>query len=124
MGKRLEIAIAGAGIGGLALATLLAREGHQVRIFDQFDRPQPIGSGLMLQQTGLAVLECLGLRQEIDALGARIERLWGLTTPSMRPVLDVRYAKWRRDVYGLGVQRGLVFEALYKRIAKNTFIIT
>jgi 2-polyprenyl-6-methoxyphenol hydroxylase-like FAD-dependent oxidoreductase len=29
-------------------------------------------------------------------------------------VLDVRYAKWRRDVYGVGVQRGLVFEALYQ----------
>ncbi len=113
MGKRLEIAIAGAGIGGLALATFLARDGHRVRIYDQFETPEPIGSGLMLQQTGLAVLEHLGLRSEIDELGSRIERLWGLTTPSMRPVLDVRYAKWRDDVYGLGVQRGLVFEALY-----------
>ena len=114
MVKRLDIAIAGAGIGGLALGALLGRDGHRVRIFDQFETPQPIGSGLMLQQTGLAVLEQLGLRAEIDALGTRIERLWGLTTPSLRPVLDVRYANWREDVYGLGVQRGLVFEALYK----------
>ena len=73
-----------------------------MRIFDQFESPKPIGSGLMLQQTGLAVLEQLGLRAEIDALGTRIERLWGLTTPSLRPVLDVRYNKWRSDVYGLG----------------------
>nr|WP_070960952.1 NAD(P)/FAD-dependent oxidoreductase [Hyphomonas sp. Mor2] len=114
MGRRLEIAITGAGIGGLALSTLLARDGHRVRIFDQFESPKPIGSGLMLQQTGLAVLEKLGLRAEIDALGTPIERLWGLTTPSLRPVLDVRYRKWRKDVYGLGVQRGLVFEALYQ----------
>lgn len=114
MAKQHNIAIAGAGIGGLALAVFLAREGHSVRIFDQFSAPKPVGSGLMLQQTGLAVLSALGLRDEIDALGTRIERLWGLTTPSMRPVLDVRYAKWRGDVYGLGVQRGLVFEALLK----------
>lgn len=114
MGKSLNIAIAGAGIGGLALATLLARSGHQIKIFDQFETPKPIGSGLMLQQTGLAVLQELGLRREIDALGTRIERLWGLTTPSMRPVLDVRYAKWQNEVYGLGVQRGLIFEALYR----------
>ena len=114
MRKRLDIAIAGAGIGGLALGTLLARAGHRMRIFDQFETPKPIGSGLMLQQTGLAVLEQLGLRAEIDALGTRIERLWGLTTPSLRPVLDVRYNKWRSDVYGLGVQRGLAFDALYK----------
>jgi len=112
MVKPLEIAIAGAGIGGLALAVLLARDGHRVRVYDQFSAPKPVGSGLMLQPTGLAVLGKLGLREDIDQLGTRIERLWGLTTPSMRPVLDVRYAKWRSDVYGLGVQRGLVFEAL------------
>lgn len=112
MARQLEIAIVGAGIGGLALATLLARAGHKIRVYDQFESPKPIGSGLMLQQTGLAALSELGLRDEIDALGTRIERLWGLTTPSMRPVLDVRYTKWKRELYGLGVQRGLVFEAL------------
>lgn len=112
MGKRLDIAIVGAGIGGLALATLLAREGHRIRVYDQFEAPRPVGSGLMLQQTGLAVLQKLGLREAIEGLGTRIDRLWGLTTPSLRPVLDVRYEKWREDVYGLGVQRGLVFQAL------------
>ena len=114
MVKPLNIAIAGAGIGGLALGLFLARDGHRVQIYDQFSAPKPVGSGLMLQQTGLAVLEKLGLRAEMDRLGTRIERLWGLTTPSMRPVLDVRYAKWRGDVYGLGVQRGLVFQALLR----------
>lgn len=107
-----EIAIIGAGIGGLALAAFLARDGHRVRVFDQFPEPKPIGSGLMLQQTGLAVLEQLGLRADIDALGTRIARLWGLTVPSLRPVLDVRYTKWQQNLYGLGVQRGLVFEQL------------
>lgn len=112
MAQPLEIVIVGAGIGGLALATLLARDGHQVRVMDQFARPQGIGSGLMLQQTGLAVLDQLGLRAEMETLGTRIERLWGLTTPSMQPVLDVRYEKWRGAAYGLGVQRGLVFQSL------------
>ena len=112
MGKALDIAICGAGIGGLALATLLARTGHKVRMFDQFETPQPIGSGLMLQQTGLAVLGKLGLRQDIEALGSKIDRLWGLTTPSGRPVLDVRYTKWKPELYGIGVQRGMVFEQL------------
>lgn len=118
MGASRNIAIVGAGIGGLALATFLARDGHRVKVFDQFPEPKPIGSGLMLQQTGLAVLNQLGLRQEIDVLGTRIARLWGLTTPSLRPVLDVRYTKWKSELYGLGVQRGLVFEALL-RVARE-----
>jgi 2-polyprenyl-6-methoxyphenol hydroxylase-like FAD-dependent oxidoreductase len=66
----------------------------------------------MLQQTGLSVLGKLGLRDDIEALGSKIDRLWGLTTPSARPVLDVRYTKWKPDLYGLGVQRGMVFDQL------------
>ena len=112
MGQRLDIAIAGAGIGGLATAVFLARQGHSVRVFDQFEAPRPIGSGLMLQPTGLAVLGKLGLRQEIDRLGSRIDRLWGLTAPSGRAVLDVRYAKWKPDLYGLGVQRTMLFDQI------------
>lgn len=112
MDKRLNIGVAGAGIGGLAIATLLARQGHQISVFDQFDAPQPVGSGLMLQKTGLAVLQRLGLREDVNALGSRIDRLWGLTTPSLRPVLDVRFQAWQAETYALGVQRGLLFGLL------------
>ncbi len=112
MSKTLDIAIAGAGIGGLASAALLARRGHRVHVFDQFDAPRPIGSGLMLQPTGLAVLGKLGLHSEIDRLGSRIERLWGLSTPSGRAVLDVRYKAWKPGLYGLGVQRSMLFNQL------------
>ncbi|MBR9836060.1 MAG: NAD(P)-binding protein, partial [Alphaproteobacteria bacterium] len=112
MGMKLDIAIAGAGTGGLAMATLLSRSGHSVRVFDQFETPRPIGSGLMLQATGLAVLDKLGARTKVDALGSRIDRLWGLSVPSLRPVLDVRFERWKPDLYGLGIQRGLLFETL------------
>ncbi|WP_290483377.1 FAD-dependent oxidoreductase, partial [Hyphomonas sp. UBA3601] len=57
-----KIAIAGAGIGGLAAAALLARAGHDVTVYDQFDAPGPVGSGLILQETGLTILGELGLR--------------------------------------------------------------
>lgn len=112
MGGELSIAIAGAGIGGLAAATLLRGQGHSVRIFDQFEVPEPVGSGLMLQQTGLAVLSELGLRPALDELGTRIDRLWGVSAKSQRAVLDVRYGKWKDDLYGLGVQRSLLFDQL------------
>ncbi|MBU1286773.1 MAG: NAD(P)-binding protein, partial [Alphaproteobacteria bacterium] len=36
MATSLNIGIAGAGIGGLAAAALLAGEGHRVTVFDQF----------------------------------------------------------------------------------------
>lgn len=109
-----RIAVCGAGIGGLAVATLLARAGHDVTIIDQFDAPQPVGSGLMLQATGLAVLGKMGLEAEVLELGSRLDRLWGISEPSGRPVLDVRFEKLRDGIFGLGVQRPMLFNALYR----------
>ena len=108
----MDIAIAGAGIGGLASATFLARVGHRVTVFDQFDSPEPIGAGLMLQETGLAVLAELGLRTRMEALGAPIDRLYGLTQPSGRTVLDVRYKALNSELKGLGVLRSAIFDLL------------
>ena len=61
----LDIAIAGCGIAGLASAAMLARDGHRVTIFERFAAPAPVGSGLLLQPTGLAVLRAMGLDRKI-----------------------------------------------------------
>lgn len=110
--SQLTIAIAGAGIGGLAAAAFLARDGHRVVVFDQFDTPQPVGSGLMLQETGLAVLDQLNLRRDMETLGAPIARLYGRSQPGGRTVLDVRYSALRQSLSGLGVQRRALFDLL------------
>lgn len=73
-----DVAVIGAGVGGLAVGTLLARAGHRVTVLERFAESKLVGSGLMLQPTGLAALERLGVRDEIAALGARITRLHGV----------------------------------------------
>lgn len=112
MAQQFSIGIAGAGIGGLAAAALLAREGHRVTLFDQFEVAGPIGSGLMLQETGLAVLGAVGLREKAEALGSPIARLHGISVDTRRAVLDVRYAALRAGLSGLGIQRSVLFGVL------------
>ncbi len=112
MARELSIGIAGAGIGGLAAAMLLAREGHRVTLFDQFAAAGPVGSGLMLQETGLAVLGAMGLRAQTEALAAPIARLHGISIDTGRAVLDVRYAALRPGLAGLGIQRAVLFDIL------------
>ena len=46
----MQISIAAAGIGGLAAAALLAQAGHGVTVYDQFDAPRPVGSGLVIHR--------------------------------------------------------------------------
>ncbi len=75
--KTPHFAIIGAGTAGLATAILLAREGHQVTIFEQVDRLSPVGAGLLLQPAGLAVFERLGVLDEALRLGAKVTGLEG-----------------------------------------------
>jgi len=112
MARELSIGIAGAGIGGLAAAAMLAREGHRVTLFDQFAAAGPVGSGLMLQETGLAVLGAMGLRMQSEALGTLIARLHGISVDTGRAVLDVRYGALRPGLAGLGIQRAVLFGVL------------
>ena len=107
------IAIAGGGIAGLACAALLARSGDRVVVCDRMSTPEPVGSGLILQPVGLAVLDAIGVAERMRALGAPIKRLFGRTMPSNRVVLDVRYRALGGGAgEGLAVHRGALFEAL------------
>ena len=111
--KAMKIGIAGAGIGGLAAAALLAQAGHAVRVFDRFDAPKPVGSGLVIQPVGLAVLDAFGAGDAARAMGAPLLALYGDEVAG-RVVLDVAYGHEpaRR---GLGIHRAALFAAINAR---------
>jgi salicylate hydroxylase len=111
----LAIAVAGAGPAGLAATLMLGRAGHRVTLVDRFEAPAPVGSGLMLQATGLAVLDALGLGARIRGLGRRIDRLFGRTVGG-RTVLDVRYAASSAALHGLAVHRAALFDTLHDAV--------
>ncbi|OYT90263.1 MAG: FAD-binding monooxygenase [Burkholderiales bacterium PBB3] len=112
MNSALNIAIVGAGFAGLASATLLARAGHRVTVFEKFRQPQAVGAGILIQPTGLAAMRTLGIAEEVLAHGAKIDHLWGVNPQGQR-VIDIDYARWQPGSYGLGLHRGVLFTALW-----------
>lgn len=106
----------GCGVGGMGAALALARRGHAVTLLEAFDAPRPVGSGLLLQPTGLKALGALGLEDAIRDRGARVERLDGRDLGG-RKVLEVDYGDWRRGGHGIGIHRGVLFDTLHRALA-------
>ncbi len=110
----LQIAIAGAGIGGLSLGAMLARRGAKVVVYDQMSAPRPAGSGFVLQPTGSAVLAAMGLLDQVKARGAAITRMHGSLagaglSKTGKTVLDIGY---RPGAHGIAIQRVALFDLL------------
>lgn len=109
----LHVGIIGAGIGGLTAAALLARQGHRVTLYDQFDKPRPVGSGLVIQPVGLAVLDAIGAGQAARAKGNPIVRMLGHESETKARVLDVWYDRsGEGHTFGLGIHRAALFDAV------------
>lgn len=108
----MDIAIAGMGMGGLCLANFLARDGHNVTLYDQMKQPAPVGSGFVVQPTGLMVLEQLGLRDVVENSGQRIDRMLGKLCHTQKTVLDVGYQK---GAYGIAIIRWVLFDILLQQ---------
>ena len=116
MSEALHIGIAGCGVAGLTSALLLARAGHRVTLFDKMSTPAPVGSGLMIQPTGLSVLADLGLAEALCGYGQVIQRFRGLQAETGRLVLEVDYAAGGSLRRGLAVHRAALFEVLFKAV--------
>ena len=106
----------GCGPAGLATALLLHEQGHRVTLYERFDRPRPLGSGLMLQPTGMAVLARMGLAERVAAHGARIDALLGLEEHG-RTALDAPYARLGvPGAFGIGIHRASLFQVLFDAV--------
>ena len=109
------IGVVGLGTAGTAAALLLARRGARVRIFEKTPKEkieQPAGAGIGIQPIGLTVLKRLGLLEPVLVHGHRIDRLHSVTETGTT-VLDLAYADFRPELFGVGLHREVLFHALH-----------
>ena len=118
MPERYDIGIIGCGTAGSAAALFLSRQGHSVTVYERVHDPLPVGAGIMLQPTGLAVLSRLGLHDEIVARGSRMSGLEVKTRSHTITKLD--YAEIEPNLHGLGIHRGALFEHLFAAVKASS----
>jgi len=116
--KRLDVGVVGCGTAGAAASLFLARAGHRVTVYEAVPEPTAVGAGIMLQPTGMRVLERLGLLEPVLARGARVDRLHCVTR-ERRDVIDLRYGDEHPGAYGLGLHRGVLFHVLFDAVTRE-----
>ena len=107
----MRIAIAGFGIGGGALSVALARDGHDVTVFEQASSPGPVGAGFLLQPSGQAALASLDLLDRVAAQAWQI-RAFHAESSAGRTLTLLRYDRRDPGSFALGVARGRLFTTL------------
>src|SRR5881227_3044346 len=64
-GKKLSIAVVGAGMGGLAVAATLRRVGIDVQVYEQAERFARIGAGIQMMPNSMKVLRGIGIEEQL-----------------------------------------------------------
>lgn len=71
----MDIAIIGAGMGGLTTGIALKKFGHQVTIYEQAEKILPVGAAISLWSNGVKCLNYLGLTEQVAKLGGQMDHL-------------------------------------------------
>ena len=109
MGAARSMVIVGAGIGGLAAAVVLAKQGWDVDVYDQAHKIDPVGAGIQLGPNAVRVLESIGLRDRISASAVETTGLTVRAGTNGRVLCDMPHGKAAIDRWGapfLVIHRG------------------
>jgi salicylate hydroxylase len=118
-----EVAIIGAGIGGLTAALALHKHGIGVTVFEQAHQLEEAGAGIQLACNPNHVLRELGLLDATAAVAFEPDTLDLVDGHSGRTLLSASLNGWARDRYGapyLNIHRGdlqrVLLDALQERV--------
>ena len=60
----LKVAVIGAGVSGLSVASLLGAAGHKVHVFEKSQKISELGAGIQISPNGFCVLKKLGIAED------------------------------------------------------------
>lgn len=72
----MEVIIVGGGIGGLATAAFLQRQGVQAHVFEQAATLRPVGAGIVLAPNAVRLLRRLGLMDAVERQALKVRTGW------------------------------------------------
>jgi len=115
MERPYRIGVVGFGVAGATVSFLLARAGHQVSLFERAPHVGPVGAGVLLQPSGQAILQRLGLFDRVAAQAEPIDELHAVTHRG-KTLIRLPYDEIEPGCRAYGVHRGDLFSVLYAQV--------
>jgi 2-polyprenyl-6-methoxyphenol hydroxylase-like FAD-dependent oxidoreductase len=94
------ILVAGGGIGGLACALVLSRQGYRVKVLEQASEVGEIGAGIQLGPNAFAAFDALGVGERARARAVYTDRMLMMDAVDARVVADVPLGEEFRRRFG------------------------
>ena len=94
------VLIAGGGIGGLAAALALAREGFHVKVLEQAVRIGEIGAGVQLGPNAFAAFDAFGIGERAHARAVYTERMEMIDAIDGSVIFSVPFGAAFRERFG------------------------
>jgi 2-polyprenyl-6-methoxyphenol hydroxylase-like FAD-dependent oxidoreductase len=96
----LPILIAGGGIGGLACALVLSRQGYQVKVLEQASAVGEIGAGIQLGPNAFAAFDALGVGERARARAVYTDKMLMMDAVDASVVAEVALGDAFRRRFG------------------------
>jgi 2-polyprenyl-6-methoxyphenol hydroxylase-like FAD-dependent oxidoreductase len=121
----LPILVAGGGIGGLAAALALARQGFPVKVLEQAAQIGEIGAGIQLGPNAFSAFDALGIGERARARAVYTDRLVMMDAVDESEVASVPVGEAFRKRFGNPYavsHRADVHQSLYEGVRENDHI--
>ncbi|REL33722.1 FAD-dependent oxidoreductase [Rhodohalobacter sp. SW132] len=116
----MNISIIGAGIGGLTTALALQNAGIKAQVYERAPEFRDVGAGIWMQPNAMAVLDRLGVGDEIRKAGILLDGV-ALTDKNLRPfMMPVNSGNSKEDFRIVSIHRARLHRILLNALPENT----
>jgi 5-methylphenazine-1-carboxylate 1-monooxygenase len=116
---RTRVAIAGGGIGGLAMALQCERRGIECMVFEAAEKIEPLGVGINLLPHSVKILAALGLLEELRATGIETAELAYFNRHGQAIWREPRGIAAGYDYPQISIHRGELHMLLYRHAVER-----
>lgn len=113
----MNIAIIGAGIGGITTALFLEKQGIPVQIFEQAPEIKPVGAGIILAHNAMQVFDKLGFKESLVKLGNPLTST-NIKTADFKVInqIETQVFDAKFSVNSIAIQRGVLQTFLINKL--------